>query len=324
MDYTKLTKETLVQMLENQESLNRQLLREDKVEKELKFAWTGNLGKWYWHFPSNTITFNPKKWTALGYDERDIPDDPGYTLFTDMLHPDDYEDVMEAMRAHLRGDKEVYEAEYRIRTKDGNYKWYYDRGKITEYSREGEPVFLAGIVFDITKQREMERMLIEKNKQLEELSYLDALTGIKNHRALIEGLRACIRKTSRNGEPLSLILYDIDYFKQVNDTLGHPEGDEILRRIASILEENSREGDIVGRYGGEEFMLILKRTAYDTAWKIAERIRHTVEATFKDSPIPITVSGGVVGYEEDTINSFVKRADDNLYEAKRRGKNRIV
>ncbi|MFW5894294.1 MAG: sensor domain-containing diguanylate cyclase [Bacillota bacterium] len=324
MDYSKLPKETLIQMLENQETLNRQLLREDKEEKELKFAWTGNLGKWYWHFPSNTLTFNPKKWTALGYDESEIPENPGYTLFTDMLHPDDHESVMEAMRAHLRGDKDVYEAEYRIRTKDGSYKWYYDRGKVTEYSKEGKPVFLAGIVFDITKQREMEQALIEKNKLLEALSYLDALTGIKNHRGLMEGLEAFIKEHSKNDAPLSLILYDIDNFKRVNDTLGHPEGDEVLKRIASILEANSRDGDIVGRYGGEEFMLVLKKTTYDTAVEIAERIRRRVEETFENQPAPVTMSGGVVSYEEDTINSLVKRADDNLYEAKERGKNRIV
>ncbi|MFP4078636.1 MAG: GGDEF domain-containing protein, partial [Candidatus Izemoplasmataceae bacterium] len=137
-------------------------------------------------------------------------------------------------------------------------------------------------------------------------------------------LRACISEPSKNDEPLSLILYDIDNFKQVNDTLGHPEGDEVLKRIASILEENSREGDIVGRYGGEEFMLVLKKTPYDTAWRIAERIRSTIERTFKDTSVPITLSGGVVSYDDDTINSFVKRADDNLYEAKDQGKNRIV
>lgn len=324
MDYSTFSKETLIQMLESQKALNRQLLREDKEERQLKFAWTGNLGKWYWHIPSNTITFNPKKFTALGYSEDEIPDDAGYALFTEKLHPDDYEHTMEAMRKHLRGDADVYEVEYRIRTKGGDYKWYYDRGRITEYSQEGKPVFLAGIVFDITKQREMEENLKEMNAQLKAMSYTDALTGIYNHRGLMEGLETYMKEHSKNDHPLSLILYDIDDFKTVNDTLGHPEGDEVLKKIAEIIHEDSRENDLVGRYGGEEFMILLHKTSYETARKIAERIRKKIERTFKDSEVQTTISGGVVSCEDDTLKSFIKRADDNLYEAKRKGKNRVV
>ncbi len=324
MDYSKLPKETLIQMLENQEALNRQLLRENKEERELKFAWTGNLGKWYWHVPSNTLTFNPKKYTALGFSEADIPEDAGFQLFTDRLHPDDYERVMEAMRAHLRGDADVYEAEYRIRTKTGEYRWYYDRGKVTEYSEEGEPVFLAGIVFDVTKQREMEQSLREKNQQLKELSYTDALTGIHNHRGVMKGLTSYIEQHSKHHEPLSIILFDIDDFKVLNDTLGHPEGDEALKSIASIMHDNLREEDMVGRYGGEEFLVLLQKTDHDTARKIANRIRTAVYDAFKDKEISVTLSGGLASFEDDTVGSIIKRADDRLYEAKKAGKNRVV
>ena len=324
MDHSKLSKETLIQMLEDQEALNRQLLREDREEKELKFAWTGNLGKWYWHVPSNTLTFNPKKYTALGFNEDDIPEKPGFSLFTERLHPDDYDDTMEAMRKHLRGDADVYEAEYRIKTKDGDYKWYYDRGKVTEYSEEGKPVFLAGIVFDITKQREMEKTLKEKNTELRELSYTDSLTKIYNHRAVMEGLETYIKEHSKSGDPLSIILFDIDDFKKVNDTLGHPEGDEVLKKIASIMHGNLRENDMVGRYGGEEFLVVLHMTSRETARKIGNRIREVVFETYEDQEVPITLSGGLATYDGDSLRSFIKRADDKLYEAKRAGKNRIV
>lgn len=324
MDYSSLSKEAIIQMLESQKALNRQLLREDKEERQLKFAWTGNLGKWYWHIPTNTVTFNPRKFTALGYREDEIPEDAGYELFTDKLHPDDYEPTMEAMKKHLRGDADVYEAGYRIRAKSGDYKWYYDRGKITQYSEDGKPVFLTGIVFDITKQREMEENLREKNAQLKAMSYKDALTGIYNHRGLMEGLETYMKEHSKNDHPLSLILYDIDDFKTVNDTLGHPEGDEVLRKIAEIMHADSRENDLVGRYGGEEFMIVLHKTPYETAQKIAERIRGKVESTFKDQAVQTTISGGVVSYENDSLKAFMKRADDNLYKAKRAGKNRVV
>jgi len=323
MDYTQFDKDTLIQMLENQESLNRQLLREQENETTLSFPWAGNLGRWYWHIPSNHLTFNPKKMTALGYSKDSIPKHPTYQLFTDKLHPDDYEDVMEAMREHLRGDKPVYETIYRIKTKDGDYKWYHDRGKITERSNDGKPLFLAGIVFDITKQKVMEKELKEKNRRLEDLSRKDGLTDILNHKSVIEGLEEHSKTHSLENRPLSIVLFDLDDFKSINDQLGHVEGDNRLRAVADILRANSREQDMVGRYGGEEFMCVLTDTTYEDALTFARRVRQEVENTFKDETVPLTISGGVHLYDGEKVSEAIHKADMKLYEAKEKGKNRI-
>lgn len=323
MDYSQFDKDTLIQMLENQEGLNRQLLREQENETTLDFPWAGNLGRWYWHIPSNHLTFNPKKLTALGYSKEDIPKHATYQLFTDKLHPDDYEDVMEAMRAHLRGDKPVYETIYRIRTKSGDYKWYHDRGKITERSNDGKPLFLAGIVFDITRQKEMEQELKEKNRRLEELNRKDGLTEVLNHKTLIEELEKLSKTHSLEQRPLSIVLFDLDDFKNVNDQLGHVEGDNRLKEVADILKRNSRNQDMVGRYGGEEFMCVLPDTAYEHAVKFAKRVKDEVEHTYKNEKIPLTLSGGVHLYRGEKVSDAVHAADMNLYHAKEKGKNRI-
>jgi diguanylate cyclase (GGDEF)-like protein/PAS domain S-box-containing protein len=324
MDNNKFDKKTLIQMLENQESLNRQLLKDDKAENTLDFSWAGNLGRWYWHIPTNSLTFNPKKLTALGYKEKDIPDHPTYQLFTDKLHPDDYGSVMEAMRAHLRGDSPVYEAVYRIKTKAGVYKWYHDRGKITEYSKSGKPLFLAGIVFDVTKQKEMEEELRKKNNQLKTMSEQDGLTGIYNHKILVEGLWELSKTHSLQKKPLSIILFDLDDFKKINDKLGHVEGDNRLKAVADILNKNSRKDDMVGRYGGEEFMCILANTNREDATKIANRIKEEVKDTYEGEPLPLTISGGVHLYQGESVNEAINAADLNLYKAKSNGKNQIV
>ena len=99
------------------------------------------------------MTFNPLKVTTLGYDKSEIPPRVSYQYFTDMLHPEDYQKAMDAMLGHMYRDAGVYEVEYRIRAKDGSYRWYYDRGKITQRDEQGKPAFMAGIVFDITEKK---------------------------------------------------------------------------------------------------------------------------------------------------------------------------
>ena len=166
--YDHLTKEQLLEKIENLELLTQELLREKEQETKLEYSWTGNLGHWYWNIRTNEVTFNPLKVTTLGYDRSEIPENISYQFFTDKLHPEDYPVTMEAMKNHLYGKADVYEVEYRIQTKDNKYKWYYDRGKITQYDEDGKPVFLAGIVFDITEKKETQLKLLELNGILTE------------------------------------------------------------------------------------------------------------------------------------------------------------
>lgn len=231
---------------------------------------------------------------------------------------------MNVMLNHLHGKANVYEAEYRIRTKDGKYKWYYDRGRITQYDDEGKPVLLAGIVFDITEKKEMEIDLKEKNELLAEQATTDGLTKLSNHRTIIEQLKSEIVNANRKNNPLSVAIFDIDNFKKVNDTKGHVFGDKVLVDVADLINKSIRKVDFAGRYGGEEFMVIFTNTDNDMAAKISERVRIAVEEyTFVDG-LKITISGGVKQYSGEILADFIHSADINLYEAKKRGKNQIV
>jgi len=324
LDYNDLTREQLLQTIEELKMLNRQLLEEKEQEIGLDYSWTGNLGHWYWNIKTNNVTFNSLKVIALGYKKEEIPEKVTFQFFTEKLHPDDYQHTMEAMMEHLYGRASVYEVEYRIRTKDGKYKWYYDRGTITQRDKEGKPIFLAGIVFDITEKKEMQIELEAKNNMLTLQSSTDGLTRVKNHRALIEHIKVEIGNALISKEPLSIVMFDLDDFKKVNDTKGHVIGDSVLVGVAEIMQNNIRDTDIVGRYGGEEFMLVLSNTNESIARVISERIRKAIEEMYFDHDLKITISGGIKEYGGESLPNFIQRADANLYQAKKEGKNKII
>lgn len=157
----------------------------------------------------------------------------------------------------------------------------------------------------------------------------DALTGIYNLRYYNERLNDEISSAKRYNTPLSLIYFDLDHFKKVNDEYGHPAGDDVLRQVTKVVSSISRVNDIFARVGGEEFMLLLPRSNLSNALADAERIRQTVE----DLTIPInnktdlkiTISLGVVSLlDGESASDFYKRADKNLYLAKEQGRNRVV
>ncbi|MDD3747150.1 MAG: diguanylate cyclase [Anaerostipes sp.] len=324
MDYTDFSHEQLLERINELELLNGQLLMEREQDTKLEYGWTGNLGHWYWNVKTNSVTFNPLKITTLGYEKSEIPENVTYQFFTDKLHPEDYQKTMDVMMDHLYGKVNVYEVEYRIQTKDGDYKWYYDRGKITKYDEDGKPLFLAGIVFDITEKKRLQEELEYKNKILAEMSSIDGLTKISNHRTLVEYLTAGIADVGRVNSSLCIAIFDIDDFKQINDRNGHVYGDEVLIEIAAIIKNSIRSTDLAGRYGGEEFMVVFMNTELEIAATIAERIRKSIENTLFANGISVTISGGVKQYNGENVTDFIHEADKNLYEAKNAGKNLVI
>ncbi len=258
----------------------------------------------------------------MGYDMTEIPSPTTFQFFTEKLHPDDFEVAMNAMRAHLYGKKPVYEVEYRIQAKDGSYRWFYDRGTITQRTPEGKPLLLVGIVFDITPSKEMQQNLELANKTLTSLSTTDNLTQISNRHHLIDQLKNLIYQSQMNKNPLTIALFDIDDFKMVNDTKGHVVGDEVLRDVAAILSQSVRGNDIIGRYGGEEFMIILPHTDLEVAYQVCERIRQKIEKHPFSHELAITISGGIGLFEGEDYIDFIAKVDKKLYEAKKTGKNK--
>jgi diguanylate cyclase (GGDEF)-like protein/putative nucleotidyltransferase with HDIG domain len=154
--------------------------------------------------------------------------------------------------------------------------------------------------------------------RLRELAELDPLTGLRNRRGFEQGLE-------RRRAPMALVICDLDHFKRVNDTLGHPVGDQVLRRFADLLRACTREDDVAVRLGGEEFALVLSGVGEREALAVAERLRHEVAATFRDFPVPISVSVGIAdGARDAGAEAMVRAANRALYAAKRLGRDRCV
>jgi len=177
---------------------------------------------------------------------------------------------------------------------------------------------------------EREKELLEVNEQLTYMSQTDALTGLDNRRHLNERIDEMFSHAKRLNEPFSLVMCDLDKFKSVNDTYGHQAGDEVLKQLSAILKDEAREIDRVGRYGGEEFMLLLPGTVLDAAVTFAERVRKRIEGntfTFPGGTLTRTSSFGVAGWPHPKIeqcDDLVRTADDALYVAKETGRNKVV
>ena len=181
--------------------------------------------------------------------------------------------------------------------------------------------------------KDRNRQLIDARRQLTDLANIDELTGLGNRRLVNKVLQEEINRARRTGARLSLILLDVDYFKDYNDNYGHPAGDLVLKRLADLMERaTSRAGEVVGRYGGEEFILVLPGAGDEAARRTAERLRELVMAEkmpHKHSQVAniITISQGVVTFTPDADESpseLIKRADTALYRAKHKGRNAIV
>ena len=172
--------------------------------------------------------------------------------------------------------------------------------------------------------------LAKLNGQLLYMSQTDGLTGLRNRRFIEERLHEMFEHSIRLNEPLSCVMCDLDKFKSVNDTYGHQAGDAVLKQFARILEAEAREIDKIGRYGGEEFIILLPGTVLDAGVTFAERVRKAVEEhtfTFDGGSLKRTASFGVAGWPHPAISHYemlVKTADDALYVAKETGRNKVV
>ncbi len=191
-----------------------------------------------------------------------------------------------------------------------------------ELRRKDELGFASSVFNDMVGQ------LRRSRERLEKLSNTDFLTRLPNRAATLEALSGMLKRCQRYSRVFSLLMIDVDHFKSINDRLGHVAGDEVLRQVASILREQMREVDIIGRYGGEEFIALLDETDEESAQVAAERIRRAIassEITYQGSPLHVTVSIGIAVAEagNDDAESLIDRADKAMYHAKQNGRDRF-
>lgn len=247
------------------------------------------------------------------------------------MHPEDREWVVNFCVSQSQSGID-HEADYRALTKDGEYVWIRDVVHVVR-DDDGNVDSLIGFMFDISERKQTEQRLIDMQKELEELSFKDSLTGVGNRRRFDMVLDDEWSLARRNRQPLSLILLDIDYFKQYNDYFGHLRGDDCLIQVAKALNSAAtRARDFLARFGGEEFVLILPETDEASALKVAERCRGLI---FKQqiphpqslvSPI-LTISiglGTIAPTHHDVPLDFIEQVDQRLYQAKQQGRNRIA
>jgi diguanylate cyclase (GGDEF)-like protein/PAS domain S-box-containing protein len=256
---------------------------------------------------------------TLGY----MPEQFQSTDGADLIHPEDRIQQANLYKlAETAKDGETLTAEYRMRSNNNDWHWFLERDMVFERGTKGEPQQLIGIIIDITERKQLEA-------ELERLATIDSLTGVFNRRQLASLATVELERAHRYGHPTSVVMLDIDFFKKINDTYGHVTGDSVLAGLAQLLTEIARTSDLVARFGGEEFVLILPETNLIDAQDVAERIRKKVADTpfiVDGHAIRITVSLGVTSSERSgqDFESLLKDADRLLYQAKQSGRNRVI
>ncbi|MGR0136388.1 diguanylate cyclase [Pseudomonas sp. RSP] len=283
-----------------------------------------------WRIEWQSMTFSyigPQIETVLGWSQQSwvSVDD-----WVERMHPDDREYVVNFCVSQSRAGVD-HEADYRALTVNGDYVWI--RDVVHVIRKDGEVEALNGFMFDISERKQTEEHLIRLQKQLEEYSYQDGLTGIANRRMFDTVLEREWASAQRSQLPLSLIILDIDFFKQYNDHFGHIKGDDCLRQVARTLAlAANRPRDFIARIGGEEFVWLLPETDAASARQVARRCLHLIcqqEIEHPHSSVShlLTLSLGV-GTRLVTAGSealeFVEEVDKLLYQAKHDGRMRAA
>jgi len=180
--------------------------------------------------------------------------------------------------------------------------------------------------YDIKHHDKMlEEKVDERTVELKRLAVTDGLTGLYNHRHSLDLLGKMLETSDSRQRPITVMLMDLDFFKTINDTYGHQAGDEVLKKVARVVKSMIRQDDFAGRYGGEEFIVVLDNCSQETGRLIAERIRATIEATtYEQIDKTITISIGLATWHGESVVALVKKSDELLYQAKRDGRNRVV
>ncbi len=301
-------------------------------ERRLNLALeSANEGLWDFNPISGHIYYSPRWFAMLGYMTGEFPDT--METWNTLSHPDDLA-ILDGTFASLNsGEQDAFNIEIRMLSRTGQWLWLQARGKTVEHNEAGQVLRIVGTLIDISKYKQVEVALQKANDELLRLAALDDLTQIANRRRFDDRLGQEWRRALRDSTHLAVIICDIDYFKNYNDTYGHLQGDQALYAVAQAISNAlKRPMDLVARYGGEEFAMILPGTNAAGAQRVAREVNEAVEALqieHKTSDIGghITLSYGVAAIIPTPDLSaiiLIETADRALYRAKAQGRNRIL
>lgn len=304
-------------------------------------------GIWDWNANTGFVYRNPGWYEMLGYPRHALEN----SVFTweSVIHPDDYAQVMKLFDDYIHRRAPYYHAEYRCRKKDGSYLWIEDRGYVIARNADGSVARMVGAHRNIhlrkcsveqlerrnqslealvaERTRELSRVNQQLQLQLDEnrsLAERDALTLVANRYRLEKVLLEECDRAQRFRLPLTLIAMDIDDFKPINDRFGHGVGDQTLVQVVECLQRCIRPGDLLARWGGDEFVLVLPKTSLDSAKALAHSIRQQLSNSPHSHDFSVILSLGVAERERDeSPAALIARADQALYRAKAAGKDGV-
>ncbi len=304
-------------------------------------------GIWDWDANTGYVYRNRAWYVMLGY----APNSFENTVFTweSVIHPDDYARVMEHFDNYIRRKTDHYNIQYRCRTSNDDYVWVEDKALVVEWNKDNSVARMIGAHRDINTEKlfeeknQLEKLslqavidvrtdelsqvneeLKQKMLEVERLVNTDALTLLSSRYFFDKKITEEKARSRRFNEPLSLIAFDLDNFKPVNDKYGHISGDMVLTKVGELVLKNIRKIDVAARWGGDEFVLLLPNTNSDKAVLLAEKLRKLINSQTGIKEFFVTASFGVTQLlDKDDLKTFIKRTDDALYNSKNAGRNQV-
>lgn len=290
----------------------------NQIQKRLNLALEGsNDGLWDWNLVTNEIYFSPRYKEMLGYKDDELIND--LASFTDNIHPEDRKHLLEFVEIFIESEDIYYEQHFKMRTKLGRYIPIMARAKKL-LDEDNKPVRLTGTHVDMTE-------ITKAQEKLKFQAEHDSLTGLPNRTLFLDRLNQSIKHAQRHKEKVAVLFMDLDHFKEVNDSLGHDVGDELLKRVSNLVQDVIRVNDTVARIGGDEFTVMIERFENeDIITDITQKIMHTLKAPhqFKEHSFYTSFSIGVAIYPDDGHNAeeLLKNSDTAMYKAKSTGRNK--
>ncbi len=295
-----------------------QALHESEHRWRLALESTGD-GVWDWDIAGGSERISQRCKDMYGYSDEELSDHP--RDLDRLTHPDDLALMLEDRKNHLDGRTPTYQNEHRIQCRDGSWKWILSRGMVISRDAQGQPLRMIGTHTDITQRKNTEALVWHQ-------ANFDNLTGLPNRRMLRDRLELEIKKVNRQGQQMAILFVDLDHFKEVNDTLGHDAGDQLLIEAARRISGCVRASDMVARMGGDEFTLVLSTLDDDGQLdRILNAVLSAMSALFQigEEQVYVSASIGITMYPGDgsVVESLLKNADQALYAAKGAGRNRF-
>lgn len=279
-------------------------------------------GVWDWHVQTGEEFYSDRLLHMFGFKRGELAH--SVAALDERTHPDDLAQMAVDREAHFSGRTPTYVNEHRVRCKDGSWKWVLSRGMVVSRDAQGQPLRMIGTHTDITQRKHAEELIWHQ-------AHIDALTGLPNRRMLRQRLNEALAHARQTESALAVVFMDLDNFKQVNDTLGHHEGDALLVEAAHRIQQHMGRTDTLARMGGDEFTLVLAGlpAGADPVALLGPRLDGLLDALQQpyllgQSEVFVSASMGLAMYPADAsqIEDLLRHADQALYAAKGAGRNR--